>query len=228
MKIRAGIVKEIRLSADGQPAAWIECPPAGLPQPGQYLLGWATDDLDAALAVPLFPGELAGDGFLAAGIPASWQPGTPLELRGPLGRGFDLPATARRLAVGAIGGSLDRLLCLIRLGMERDMAITLYADRHPAHLPSAVEIYPLTSLPEALAWADLLALDLDRTQISRLRTLLTMDSDRRLPCLVQALVRTALTCGGVADCGACAVAGRRHWKAACKDGPVFALNELDW
>ena len=228
MQSRPGIVKEIRFSADGLAAAWIECQQPSLPQAGQYLLGWAAGDLDAALAAPLFPTELADDSFLAAGTPAAWEPGTQLELRGPLGQGFTLPAATRRLALGAVGGSLDRLLPLIQPGLRLNMAITLYADHHPTNLPSAVEIYPLAGLSEALAWADLLALDLERPQISRLRPLLNVEMDRRLPCPVQVLLRTPLTCGGLADCGACAVAGRRHWKPACKDGPVFSLNELDW
>jgi hypothetical protein len=108
------------------------------------------------------------------------------------------------------------------------MAITLYADRHPGNLPSAIEIYPLAGLSEALAWADLLALDLERRQIPLLRSLLNVEGDRRLPCPVQALIRTPLTCGGLADCGACAVVGRRHPLPSCTDGPVFSLNELDW
>ena len=228
MQTRPGIVKEIRLSVDGLPAAWIECPQPSLPQPGQYLLGWAASDLDAALAAPLFPTDLADDGFLAAGIPPTWEPGTRLELRGPLGQGFNLPVTTRRLALGSVGGSLDRLLPLIQPGLQQNMAITLYADRHPGNLPSAIEIYPLAGLSEALAWADLLALDLERRQIPLLRSLLNVEGDRRLPCPVQALIRTPLTCGGLADCGACAVVGRRHPLPSCTDGPVFSLNELDW
>jgi hypothetical protein len=183
----------------------------------------------------LFPGELTEDGFLAAGIPVAWEPGTSLELRGPLGHGFELPAAARRLALGAIDGSLDRLMPLIRLGLEREMAVTLYIDHGPiilgdfaSYLSSAVEIHPLASLPEALSWADLLALDLERQDIHRLRLLLGGDGEGRLPCPAQALIRTPLTCGGIADCGVCAVPGRRRWKPVCTDGPVFALNELDW
>ena len=151
-----------------------------------------------------------------------------LELRGPLGQGFNLPATIRRLALGSVGGSLDRLLPLIQPGLQQNMAITLYADRHPGNLPSAIEIYPLAGLSEALAWADLLALDLERRQIPLLRSLLNVEGDRRLPCPVQALIRTPLTCGGLADCGACSVAGHRHPVPACTDGPVFSLKELDW
>jgi hypothetical protein len=32
----------------------------------------------------------------------------------------------------------------------------------------------------------------------------------------------------MADCGVCGVKGRRGWRLACKDGPVFDLNDLEW
>jgi NAD(P)H-flavin reductase len=35
-----------------------------------------------------------------------------------------------------------------------------------------------------------------------------------------------MPCGGVADCGACAVETRLGWKLACEDGPVFDLIDL--
>jgi hypothetical protein len=42
----------------------------------------------------------------------------------------------------------------------------------------------------------------------------------------QVLVVTPAPCGGLAECGVCAVTTRRGWKMACKDGPVFSLNEF--
>jgi NAD(P)H-flavin reductase len=42
----------------------------------------------------------------------------------------------------------------------------------------------------------------------------------------QVLVRTSIPCGGIADCGVCAVMTKSNWKLACKDGPVFDLKEL--
>jgi NAD(P)H-flavin reductase len=40
------------------------------------------------------------------------------------------------------------------------------------------------------------------------------------------LVVAPMPCGGLAECGVCAVTTRRGWKLACKDGPVFDLGEL--
>jgi dihydroorotate dehydrogenase electron transfer subunit len=43
----------------------------------------------------------------------------------------------------------------------------------------------------------------------------------------QALVFAPMPCGGLGECGACAVQSHRSWKLACKDGPVFNLKDLE-
>ena len=70
--------------------------------------------------------------------------------------------------------------------------------------------------------------DLDLETLSRLRELLGLDSESQLSCQCQALVSTPMPCGTLADCGVCALLVRKTWKLACKDGPVFNLNDLEW
>ena len=95
-------------------------------------------------------------------------------------------------------------------------------------MPASYEINPLRLLPDALAWADFLALDAPLPRLAELRSLLGLRPDQHLPCLAQVLVETPMPCGGVAECGVCAVPARRGWKLACQDGPVFNLDELEW
>ncbi len=61
------------------------------PAAGQYILARASDDEAAPLARALFPSALAPDHFQTSGLPPHWIPGTSIHLRGPLGRGFELP-----------------------------------------------------------------------------------------------------------------------------------------
>jgi hypothetical protein len=219
-------VREIQLDA-GSLVAWIECPSAGIPVAGKYVL--AVDPLDeqAPLATPLFPAEVLPEAFLAAPpIPPGWRPGTTLELRGPLGHGFSLPTTARNIALAALGESTSRLLPLVHPALSQGAAVALFTDAPLQALPTAVEAYPLTSLPEMLDWADFVAIDLPAEALPELRSHLGLDSHRRLPCAVQALVAAPMPCGGMGECGVCAVPARRGWKLACKDGPVFDLGSL--
>jgi hypothetical protein len=85
---------------DGQRLARIACLANLIPSAGQYLL--ASDASDSLLPVPLYYTDFAPEGFLASPpLPESWMPGMALSLRGPLGRGFNIPVSARRIALVA-------------------------------------------------------------------------------------------------------------------------------
>jgi hypothetical protein len=234
---------EIQMEAGGRLTAWIDCPPAAIPAAGQYALAYAPGDPLAALAVPLFRGGAAGRvesgerGFLAAPpLPAAWGPGTSLVLRGPLGRGFSLDG--QRLALAALGDTVTRLLPLAGDALQRGDAVTLFTNAPLPALPASIEIYPLGSLPDALIWADCLAIDLPLEALAGLRASLGLQKGDRLSLPAQALVFMPMPCGGLAECGACAVPTyrpleqrsleQRRYRLACKDGPVFNLDELEW
>ncbi len=208
---------------DGRAAARILCPPLLVPAPGQYLL--AHDGSDAPLAVPVFPSGPAADGFLAApSLPRAWTPGTPLHLRGPLGRGFSLPVTVRRLALLAWDDTPARLLALLPSALKQGAAVTLVCESAPRDLSAEVEVQPMKALDEVLAWADFLAVDVERESLPGLKERLGGRNQRWGE--AQVLVRTAMPCGALAECGVCAVRVRNGWRMACKDGPVFDWNEL--
>jgi len=209
--------------------AWITCPPAAIPAPGQALFAWAIAEPLAPRATPLFAADLAPDGFLAAApLPLSWAPGSELHLRGPLGQPFRLPERLHRLALAALGDSVARLRPLLHQALAQSRAVALYTNAPLPALPTDVEIYPLNSLPEGIAWADFLACDLPLDALGKLRQYFGLEPGARLPCPAQALLLGPSPCGGLAGCGACAVPARRGWKLACTDGPVFDLNELEW
>jgi hypothetical protein len=205
-------------------AARILCLPALIPAPGQYLL--AHDGSDSSpLSVPVFQAGPAVDGFLAApSLPAAWSPGTRLHLRGPLGRGFALPVAARRVALLAWDDVPARLLALLPPALKQGAELTLIAETAPRELPAEVEVHPLQSLDEALAWADFLAVDAGRESLPGLRS--RLGEQKQLTVETQVLIRTPMPCGTLAECGVCAIRTRGGWKMACKDGPVFDWREL--
>lgn len=211
------------ISGDGKSAGRIRCDPRLVPAPGQYLLGHAAQDADASLATPLFSAGGCPGGFqLAAPLPAHWLPGAQLDIRGPFGKGFQLPATARFVALAAGGGTASRLLPLVELALAQAAAVVLLADTPPDGLPAALEISPLSALSEVTHWADYLAIDLPRAAVPAILA--------SIPAAYsgagQILVETSLACGGMGECGVCAVPLRRGYLLACKDGPVFDFNAL--
>jgi hypothetical protein len=213
-------VKEIHLN--GKTAARIGCDPGLVPAPGQYLL--AHTHPDDPLATPVFSaGACPGGFFMAPPIPANWLPGTHLYIRGPLGKGFQLRQTARFVALAAFGASCSRLLALVEPALAQRAALVLLTDHPPTDLPTAIEISPLAALAETLRWADTLLLDLPR---SLLPEVLKQTAEAAYSGEAQALVSTPLTCGGMSECGVCAVTLRKGHRLACKEGPVFDLKTL--
>ena len=202
------------------------CPQNLIPSPGEYLLAHDPAS-NAPLSVPVFnAGPVPGGFLLAPPIPLPWHPGTSLSLRGPLGRGFSLPASVRRVALVALGETAARLKPLIPAAMGQDASITLVSDLDLPDLPSEVEIQPVSALPEVAKWADYMALDLSRESLPGLREKLGLGEQAKVPFEAQVLIVMSMPCGGMAECGVCAVTVRRGWKMACKDGPVFDLDEL--
>ena len=229
MRSYQGRVTEIQLDAWERRSAWIACPPAAIPSAGRYLLGRLSADPLATLAEPLFPGQITAERFQTAGsLPASWEPGMILNLRGPLGQGFSLPENAHRIALIDLAETPARLLPLVSQAVKGQLAAALFTDTTLTGLPAALEIQPLSGLSEALSWADYIAIDLPLGSLAELRHHLGLSAADRLPCPAQALIVTPMPCGGMAECGACAVPAQRGWKLACKDGPVFNLSELSW
>jgi NAD(P)H-flavin reductase len=210
---------------DGCRYVRIGCSPNLIPSPGQYLL--AGDGSDSPLPVPLFYTDSAPEGFIAtAAVPDSWNPGLELYLRGPLGRGFTLPFSARKVGLIAFDASPARLRGLIRPALKQDSAIVLVDNSTPDNWPDDVEVQPMSALNDVAEWADYLAFDVARDNLSQMREQLKEINQFTVGKEVQVLIHTPIPCGGVAECGVCAVTLKSGWRLACKDGPVFDWNEI--
>ncbi len=195
---------------------------AGSAAPGQFFLA-APSDSAQLVGWPIFAHTgAAGLEFFAPGHhpAAELAPGESLDLIGPAGRGFRLPARPGRLLV--VADKIEHVWPLIFHCLSRAWSLALLpmADESLPWLPPAVEILrgPLTE--EAAAWADLVALDVAEPEPAarEARRLCPM----RLPDFVQAVQLPVVPCGTGA-CQACwvPVGGRR--RLACVDGPVFSL-----
>lgn len=212
---------------DGSPTARIRCASGVTPAPGQYLLAHQPRS-DSPVAATLFLGSPSIDGFIAAPpVPAEWIPGVRLDLRGPLGHGFVVPAKAHRLALIAFDDHPRRLLALVDSALKPDTSIALVCDKPPDDLPLQIEVQPLAALQDVLEWSNFAAFDVARESLHDLGRRLGIGTRRRDPPDAQALVRVPMPCGALAECGVCAVRLRRGIGLACEDGPVFDFDSLD-
>lgn len=218
---------EVQLAGAGLVSGTIPSPPRLAVKPGQYLLAHAPG-LPETLPSVLFPSRIAKDEItLAPPLPPAWQPGTALNLRGPLGKGFHLPSAARRVALAALDAHPFRLLPLIAPALAQGTEIALFTPLIPPGLPPEVEVLPIHALQEAPAWADYLAIDLPQAALPGLQTRLGLKPGRSLACAAEVLLLADMPCGGLAECGVCAVKTHTGWRYACKDGPVFDFATLE-
>jgi hypothetical protein len=220
-------VIEIRMEAGKRVSGIISVSVPVRIEPGQYLLAQAVDQPET-LPLPVFYCGAEGRQLhLAAPLPETWQVGTLIALRGPLGSGFHLPPAARKVALAALDGWPQRLIALGDRTLQQGGDVALYCSMDvPAALPLAVEVLPLNQLPQALAWADYLAVDVPVEMLPDLPDRLGLKDRMRCPCPAEALVVAQMPCGGVAECGVCAVHTQQGWRLACKDGPVFDVDTL--
>lgn len=221
----AGELVELYLEG-GLTGGRVLCPQNLIPKAGQYLLAYDPAS-NLPLPVPVYnAGSVPGGFLIAPPIPQSWQPGTTLSLRGPLGKGFSLPDSARHVVLVALAETSTRLKPLLVEALEQDASVVLVSDLEIHDLPSEVEIQPVSALAEVTQWADYLAMDMTCESLSGLREMLGLNGQAKLKCEAQVLVFMPMPCGGMGECGVCAVTVRRGWKMSCQDGPVFDLKEL--
>lgn len=226
MQIAQGLVNETYIS--GWRAAHITCPPGLTPAPGQYILAQAESEALSPLPIPVFLASATPNGFHAANpLPSNWTPGTKLMLKGPLGKGFSLPPAARKVLLASWGKSQGRVLALLEACHKQKAEVVLLSENTPAGLPLSVEVLPMAALPEVAGWADYAAFDMPRDEIPNISSGEAMRS--ALPYLIdyaQVFIETPVPCGGLAECGVCAIETRKGIRLACKDGPVFNLTEI--
>jgi dihydroorotate dehydrogenase electron transfer subunit len=231
VNVFTGTVTRIELGQDGGRRAEVACPKANIPSPGQYIQTHKMGDETAAVPVSLFlggwPGEDASTFTTAPPIPPDWQPGDALILRGPLGNGFTIPLRAKRVGLVALGDTVARLLPLAEMALYKEVEVALFTDARLPRLPTQVEANPLRALPEALSWGDYLAFDGALGDYEATGESLNLSPTTPLPCPAQILVYAPMPCGGLGECGVCALPGKgRKYKLVCVDGPVFAWGEI--
>jgi dihydroorotate dehydrogenase electron transfer subunit len=211
--------------------------------PGSFVLA----DLGGYLRTPLFPARLEPGAFDVLAIPAqpaaALQPGTTIDIIGPLGHGFQVPETVRHMVLVASTPYLGALLPLAEQGPERSTTLLLSAptaaDIYPIRLlPPALEVHIVTAdgsaghqgsildlFPDIVRWADCVCIAGDPATYPALAQIVREARIRPGRRFAQALVAPTIACG-VGACRGCAVQVARGVRLACTDGPVFDLLEL--
>jgi dihydroorotate dehydrogenase electron transfer subunit len=198
-----------------------------LPIAGQFFQVFASDS-EELLPSLLYPCRVNSNELLLCGdIAKSWMPGTELHLRGPRGNGFHLPPLTRRVALTTLDHiSLNRLMTLADAALANRAEVSLFTNQQLTNLAPEIEVLPLDELNQLKDWADYLAAVLRPGQVNALRSSLQLIPGIKTPFNTEVMLETPMICDESSACGVCAVVTNRGWRLACKDGPVFALDDL--
>jgi len=193
--------------------------------PGQYFQVCDAED-DLLLPGVLHVCRVEGNSVLLCGETHKyWLPGTELHLRGPKGNGFHLPPLAKRVALTTLDrSSLNPLMPVANLALQMGAEVTLLTNRPLTDLPAEIEVLALDELETVKGWADYLAAVSTCENLPALQRKMQVSSGNKP--LVEVLIDTPMICAESSACGACAVQTRKGWRLACKDGPVFKLDDL--
>lgn len=173
---------------------------------------------------------------------ARQQPGDPIWMTGPLGRGFEVNRSACCLLLVGGGVGIAPLVALAEQQVERGRSVVLcFGARRaegvfPANLlPPQVEYYVSTEdgslghrglvtdlFAEHLGWADQSFACGPVPMFRSMAAVVRADGLRRP---VQILMETEMACG-TGICYGCAVFTRQGPKLCCRDGPKFDLQNV--
>jgi hypothetical protein len=212
---------------NGEICVQLKTQPFLQPIAGQFYQAFAADSEDL-LPTLLYPCRVSSTELLLCGdIPKSWTPGTELHLRGPRGNGYHLPPLTRRVALTTLDlYNVNRLLALADTALTNRAEVSLFTNQHPSDLAPEIEVLPLEELTQAKDWADYLAAVLPPDQVNAFRNSLMLIPGRKTPFTVEIMLEISMICDESSACGVCSVFTSRGWRMACKDGPVFELDDL--
>lgn len=226
----------------------LDCPAlAEAARPGQFVMARVGEGYDPYLRVPLPIHRFREGGISLLFRPAqpgyAWlgarRTGEMLDLLGPQGQGFALPAGSANVALISQGtalapltGILDRVPGPVQLVL----GVATEAQAYPRELlPQTVEYAPYAgvsagdafwgAVTEACRWAQSVYAAGPTPFYRRLLQVWNAIRLRPPPEALQAWVQTEIACG-MGVCDACLVLTRRGPRRACTDGPAFNLVDL--
>jgi len=215
-------VHSLALNAFGSPTLRLRTPLDWHIAPGQAVLVDLGES--SGLLSPRFPSEIAA-GLVSVPLDpdSSFRPGMGLSLAGPIGTGFRPPPSSRRWLLASSEPAPVRLLPLLSRGVERGIEIVFAGSQPTLGLPPSIEI--VSSLDQALGWADYLALDASRQALPSLLASLDANGVATTALAAEIVVGSDILCGW-GGCGACAISTAQGSYLACSEGPVRPLSSL--
>ena len=226
---------------------------AALAYPGQYVMVRCGEGYDMPLRRPLGIHRISNavDGisllYSVVGRGTEWlslrKAGEPIDLFGPLGKGFEIYPSSRNLLLVAGGVGVAPLLALAEHAKAKGLKFKLVIGEK-----NAAEIYPERLLPlgiKPVITTEDGSLG-QKGMVTDILPQLVPEADQIFVCgplpmyraiakmgnklgnkPTQVLLETVMGCG-VGACLSCSIETRQGRKLVCKDGPVFEFSDILW
>ncbi len=163
--------------------------------------------------------------WLCGDISEKWKIGEALNIRGPIGLGFDLDPLAKNIVLASFGEVQGALLPLITQGLRNQLNIS-YALTNPwSSFPVEIELLAIHELGEVLSWADCCYFEISWQNMIKYKELL--QSFEIFKNKIQILIRTPVLCYGQSECMICSIKTKHGLIKTCKQGNVFWLGDLE-
>jgi dihydroorotate dehydrogenase electron transfer subunit len=217
-------------------------------QPGQFMMVHCGDNYDLMLRRPLSIHWVASKEQIAilfhtVGKGSEWlahcQEGDNLDILGPLGNGFSLKPSTRRLLLIAGGIGIAPLRFLADKALEEELSVTMIMGAqhtlYPRHLlPSQIDLITVTENgSEGM-----------KGMVTDFIANLIPQADQIFACgpsamyksiaaqnirgkLIQVSLEERMGCG-VGACYSCTIKTKLGLMQVCRDGPVFELDDILW
>ncbi len=253
VEVLPGIARPHARDILGVRCIWLACPEiAAEARPGQFVMVRCGGE--CVLPRPFSIHQVNNDGITLllnvweGGRGTLWlsrrQPGENIDLFGPLGNGFSIDPGAKNLLLVAGGIGIAPMCFLAQEALTGHRPVMLLygtpnAQRYPAHfLPPEIRVLNATDdgsvgakcrvtelLPGFADWADQVfacgPVSMYRDMAQRKQRLKIEGKP------VQVSLEVRMGCG-LGVCYGCTVKTKSGLKQVCKDGPVFALDDILW
>jgi dihydroorotate dehydrogenase electron transfer subunit len=221
-------------------------------QPGQFVMIGCDSGYGRLLRRPISVHRVEGNTlsflFAVVGTGTEWlaqrQPGEKIDLLGPVGNGFSIYPKSRNLLMVAGGMGIAPFCFLAQEALKKNCTVKLVAGAKTAcqicpreYLPTGIEVIAATEdgtagekglvtaiLPKYSEWADQVfacgPVPMYRAMAGQYDAVF-----KDKPFQVSLEVRMGC---GMGFCYACTINTRQGLKQACKDGPVFNMEDVVW
>jgi len=224
---------------------------AALAYPGQYVMVRCGEGYDMPLRRPLGIHRISKDGisllYTVVGRGTEWlsqrKAGEPVDLFGPLGKGFEIYPLSRNLLLIAGGAGVAPLVALVEQAIAKGLKVKLVIGEK-----NVAKIYPERLLPSGIkpvVTTEDGSLG-QKGMVTDVLPQLVPEADQIFVCgplpmyraiakmgkklgnkPTQVLLETVLGCG-VGACLSCSIETKSGRKLVCKDGPVFEFGDILW